>query len=267
MNENNEIPNVATPPPLKFNEPLPEKPGIRDLFEALLRRPAELARHKAGGEGSTMLRFALIAVVSILVFGFVLGTFAYGKQLWAAPMKLGGGLLFAGLICFPSLYIFSSLAGSNASAARMGGLLAGMLALAGLLLLGFAPALWIFAQGTASFGFMGFLAIASWLVALGFGYRFLRMALRETGATQSTPLVIWVSIFLLVTLQLSTSLRPILGNSDKLLTSEKKFFLQHWGEMMGETLNDGKSVDAGKETSLVPARGTGRGEQENPYAR
>lgn len=227
-----------TPPPLmgKVHTPLPEKPGIKELFEALLRRPAELARHQTSGEGSTLLRFGIIALISILVFGFVLGTFAYGQQLWAAPLKLGAGLLFAGLICFPSLYIFSSLAGSDASAVRMGGLLAGMLALAGLLLLGFAPALWIFAQGTASFGFMGFLALTSWLVALLFSFRFLKTALRETGATQHAPLLTWFMIFLLVTLQLSTSLRPILGKSDKFFTTEKKFFLQHWGEMMGESL-------------------------------
>jgi hypothetical protein len=240
MNENSEHieNNPATPPPLNPDHyvPIPAEPGIRDLFEALLRRPAQLANHKTCEEGGTLLKFGLIALGSILVFGIVLGTFAYGQQLWAAPLKLGAGLLFAGLICFPSLYIFSSLAGSNASAARMGGLLGGMLALAGLLLLGFAPALWIFAQGTASFGFMGFLALVSWLVALGFSFRFIRTALRETGATQTMPLRIWFSIFLLVTLQLSTSLRPILGRSDKLLTTEKKFFLAHWGDTMGESL-------------------------------
>ncbi len=145
---------------------------------------------------------------------------------------------------------------------RLVGLLAGMLALAGLLLLGFAPALWIFAQGTASFGFMGFLGIVSWLVALAFGYKFLRTALRETGATQSLPLVIWVSIFLLVTLQLSTSLRPILGTSDKLLTTEKKFFLQHWGDTIDESL-----VTAPAEKDAKPEIKTrsGRGEEQNPF--
>jgi len=239
-----------TPPPLNPQQyvPIPQNPGIKDLFEILLRRPAQLAGHKVCEEGSTLLRFGLIALISILVFGFVLGTFAYGNQLWAAPLKLGGGLLFAGLICFPSLYIFSSLAGSNASAARMGGLLSGMLAMAGLLLLGFAPALWIFAQGTASFGFMGFLALASWLIALVFAFRFIRAALRETGAKQNSPLLIWFGIFLLVTLQLSTSLRPILGTSDKLLTTEKKFFLQHWGETMG------KSLEAKTEIKNIEAR-------------
>ncbi|MDP4625990.1 MAG: hypothetical protein NWT08_12725 [Akkermansiaceae bacterium] len=253
---NNPIPaNPATPPPLAPPpEPIPDKPGMRDLFEALLRRPAELARHSACDEGSTMLRFALIAVVSILVYGFVLGTFAYGKQLWAAPLKLGGGLLFAGLICFPSFYIFSSLAGSRASASKMAALLGGMLALAGLLLLGFAPALWIFAQGTASFGFMGCLAIASWLIALLFAFKFLRTAMGETGASQKAPLVVWYVIFLLVTLQLSTSLRPILGTSDKLLTTEKKFFLQHWGETMGETLGETKEAKKEAELSSDPTQ-------------
>lgn len=237
---------IPTPPPLNppsslpFNPPpctsIPENPNMRDLFEILLRRPAQLAGHQVCEDKPTLLRFGFIALLSILVFGFVLGTFAYDKQLWAAPLKMGGGLLFAGLICFPSLYIFSILAGSTASAARMGGLLSGMLAMAGLLLLGFAPALWIFAQGTSSFGFMGGLALLSWLVALIFAFKFLRIALRETGATQGSPLFIWCTIFLLVTLQLSTSLRPIIGTSDKLLNTEKKFFLQHWSETMGKSL-------------------------------
>lgn len=265
MNDNNEpetTPSATPPPHPTIQEPLPENLGIRELFEALLRRPADLARHKVTEGRSALTGFGIIAVISILVFGFVLGTFAYGDQLWAAPVKLVGGMLFAGLICFPSLYIFSSLAGSSASAAKMSGLLAGMLALAGLLLLGFAPALWIFAQGTASFGFMGFLAIAAWLVALAFGYKFLRTALRETGATQSAPLMIWVSIFLLVTLQLSTSLRPILGRSDKFLTTEKKFFLQHWGDTIDESLV--ASPEKKEEKTEAESR-SGRGEQQNPY--
>jgi hypothetical protein len=48
--------------------------------------------------------------------------------------------------------------------------------------------------------------------------------------------MVWSGIFLLVTLQMTTSLRPIIGRSDDFLTSEKKFFLQHWGDTMGESL-------------------------------
>lgn len=264
MNQNTEFRQSATPPPLgdAANDQLSEHLGARELFEALLRQPRELAKHSLI-EGRTAIGwFGIIAIVSTLIFGLVLGTFAYGKQIWAAPVKLGGGMLFAALICFPSLYIFSSLAGSRASIAKLASLLSGMLALAGRLLLGFAPAVWIFAQGTSSFGFMGFLAIAAWLVALAFGYRFLRMALRETGAAQGSPLVIWISIFLLVTLQLSTSLRPILGNSEHILTSEKKFFLEHWSDTIGKSLTVAEPEMAEvKNPVLIPSRG----EQTNPF--
>lgn len=227
----------GTPPPMrKPLPPLPDRPNLRDLFEALLRRPAELARHHASGGTRALKSFALLAVISMVVFGFVLGTFAYGTQLWAAPLKIGLGLLFAGIICYPSLYIFSSLAGCQASATRLAATLGGMLALAGLLLLGFAPAIWIFAQGTASFGFMGSLSVGAWLIALVFAFRFISTVLKEHGTTQKSPMRIWSVIFLLVTLQLTTSLRPILGNSDKLLTNEKKFFLAHWSETFAESL-------------------------------
>jgi hypothetical protein len=230
-------PTPVTPPPTRKElPPLPNNPNLRDLFEALLRRPAELARHDASGGAQALKSFTLLAVISMIIFGFVLGTFAYGAQLWAAPLKIGLGLLFAGIICYPSLYIFSSLAGCQASATRLAATLGGMLALAGLLLLGFAPAIWIFAQGTSSFGFMGALAVGAWLIALVFAFRFIRTVLHEHGGTQKSPMRIWCVIFLLVTLQLTTSLRPILGQSDKLLTSEKKFFLAHWSETFAESL-------------------------------
>jgi hypothetical protein len=119
-----------------------------------------------------------------------------------------------------------------------------MHALSGLLLLGFAPAVWIFTQATNSFGFMGFLALVPWLVALFFGARFLFHAARATGATGFGPVRLWGAIFLVVTLQMTTSLRPILGTSDKFLTNEKLFFLQHWGNSIDKDLGSTKPVDA-----------------------
>lgn len=151
----------ADAPPAETPPGLPAEPKLRDWFEALLRHPVGLATGDAATGGRAMRGFALIAGVSLLVFGFVLGTFAYHDQLWAAPLKLAVGAFFAALICYPSLYIFASLAGSRISAMRLAVLLTGMLALTGVLLLGFAPAVWIFTQGTNSFGFMGFLALAS----------------------------------------------------------------------------------------------------------
>jgi len=224
-------------PPTPGSEPvLPEKLDMRAILEALLRDPKGLVQRLADPGHGALLPFIGIAVVSMIVFGVVLGSFAMHEQLWAAPLKITVGLLIAGLICFPSLYIFSCLAGSRAGAGQLAATLAGMLALAGLLLLGFAPAVWIFTQATDAFGFMGALALIPWLVALAFGFRFLHTAVGLTGATSEGPVTVWSCIFLVVTLQMTTSLRPILGVESRFLTDEKKFFVQHWIDSAGKSL-------------------------------
>ena len=221
-------------PPLEA--PLPEQLDLKTLFEALLRRPHALVTRLAEPNHGATGRFAVMALLSFLMFGFVLGCFAKHEQLWAAPAKITVGLLFSGLICFPSLYIFATLAGARVSISQLAACLAGALALAGLLLLGFAPALWIFAESTDSLGFMGTLAIGAWIIAVFFAFKFLKSVIYATGGSQKGPMLIWSSVFLLVTLQMTTSLRPILGRSDHLLTQEKKFFLEHWSDTFGSSL-------------------------------
>lgn len=253
MNPQSETP-LPQPPPL--DAPLPEHPDSKTLLEALLRRPGDLvARLQEAPHGAT-IRFAAMALGSFLLFGFVLGCFAKQDQLWAAPAKVAAGLVFSGIICFPSLYIFSTLAGARVSAPQLAACLSGALALAGLLLLGFAPAVWIFAESTDSLGFMGALSIGSWIVAVLFALRFLKAAIGKAGASQNSPLVIWSAVFLLVTLQMSTSLRPILGRSSLFLTQEKKFFLQHWADSIGRSLTEpAASVAATPAVNPPPSAG------------
>lgn len=231
---NQEYQSTAQPPPLEA--PLPEKLDLKTLFEALLRRPHALVARLAEPDHGATGRFALMAILSFLLFGFVLGCFAKYDQLWAAPAKITAGLIFSGLICFPSLYIFATLAGARIAISQLAACLAGALSLAGLLLLGFAPAVWIFAESTDSLGFMGALAIGSWIIAVFFALKFLKSVIYATGGTQKGPLLIWSIVFLLVTLQMTTSLRPILGRSTLLLTQEKKFFIQHWADTYGTSL-------------------------------
>lgn len=230
--ENIPGPAQTSIPEAPFSGPL----DFKTLFGTLLRNPQVLIVRLAEPNHGATGRFAIMAATSILLFGLVLGCFAKNEQLWAAPAKITAGLIFSGLICFPSLYIFSSLAGARVSLSQLAACLAGALALAGLLLLGFAPAVWIFAESTDSVGFMGILAIGSWAIAVTFALKFLKAVIFATGGTQKTPLTIWSVIFLLVTLQMTTSLRPILGRSDLLLPQDKKFFLQHWGETFGTSL-------------------------------
>ena len=225
---------VPQPPPL--DPPLPENADLRTLLDALLRRPQALVLHLFTHGRGALARFSLIVVVSFLLFGAVLGYFAKHDQLWAAPLKLVAGIFISGAICFPSLYIFTTLAGARTHAPQLAACLAGALALAGLLLLGLSPAVWIFAESTDSFGFVGALAVGSWIIAAIFAFRFLGVAVAAGGGTQRGPLIFWGVVFLLVTLQMTTSLRPILGRSPVLLSQEKKFFLQHWSEYFAEAL-------------------------------
>jgi hypothetical protein len=43
---------------------------------------------------------------------------------------------------------------------------------------------------------------------------------------------VWTLIFVLVLLQMTAALRPILGTSDAFLPAEKKFFVSHWTDSL-----------------------------------
>jgi hypothetical protein len=196
--------------------------------------------------GRLILRLSLVIVASLLLFGITLGSFSFNEQLWAAPAKTLFGVLFSAVICLPSLYIFTALTGTSLKLIEIVQGLASALALTGALLLGFAPVLWVFSQSSESQPFFGFLVIATWLVSVLFGTGFLMKMLKGSGAQNSGPVKIWVGIFLLVTLQMSTTLRPLIGRSDTFFTTEKRFFLQHWGEEMSPNREEYREVEEGR---------------------
>jgi hypothetical protein len=111
----------------------------------------------------------------------------------------------------------------------------GLLALTTILLIGFAPVAWVFSQSTSSVVTMGFLHLAFWGLATIFGWRFLRHGFAHLSAKSNGALHLWMLIFILVCLQMTTALRPILGTSDTLLPKEKKFFAAHWSDVMKES--------------------------------
>jgi hypothetical protein len=233
----------ATPPPGTPRAPsigaLPDDcvpiHGPFAAIEAMLRHPRRMFWNLRGpGAGKIIGGLFAIAAGCALVYGFVVGTFAGGEQLWAAPAKIAGGMLAAALICLPSLYIFSCLSGSQARLAEVFGLVAGMLGLTTILLIGFAPVAWLFSQSTSSIVAMGVLHLLFWGVATFFGWNFLRQGFANLSAHSSGGLLVWMGIFLLVCLQMTTALRPIIGTSDTLLPTEKKFFLAHWFDVMDQ---------------------------------
>jgi hypothetical protein len=245
MNETNppmEAPaggELAESPPVigvKPEDQAPVPPGTMAAVEALLRQPGRVLFHLRETNSRPLITALLfIAIVCSLIYGVVVGTFSGGEQLWAAPVKIAAGLILTALICLPSLYIFSCLSGSQARLADVAGLIAGLLALIAVLLIGFAPIAWVFSASTESVVAMGVLHLVFWAVAFYFGARFLRTGFRNLNARRSGGIAFWLLIFMVVALQMSTALRPIVGRSNTYLPVEKKFFVGHWFDTVAET--------------------------------
>ena len=180
-------------------------------------------------QGRLTRDLVLLTLVCSFIYGLVVGTFSGGEQLLAAPVKIAGGLLLSAVICLPSLYIFSCLSGASARLSEVGGLFAAFLALMTILLIGFAPVAWVFSQSTASVATMGALHLLFWFIATGFGLRLLERGFHHHG-TQGGMMRIWTVIFLLVALQMTTALRPLVGTAPTLLPATKQFFVTHWME-------------------------------------
>src|SRR5213595_253843 len=190
-------------------------PNFVGAIEAILRQPRRVMYQlRQPGAGRLITAMLFVAIVCSLIYGVVVGTFSMGDQLWAAPVKIAGGLLISALICLPSLYIFTCLSGSQARLAEIFGLVAGLLMLMAILLVGFAPVAWLFSQSTESVVWMGALHLTFWFIATFFGLRFLETGFAHSKARTTAGLNTWIIIFVLVVVQMTTALRPIVGTAD-----------------------------------------------------
>lgn len=228
-----------SPPPRRARacfsfEPMPDDHGSSELLQTLLKHPGRIIHElHAGRRRLLAAQFLLFALGGMALYGVVVGSLSGGAQLWIAPAKLALGTLLSGLICLPSLYIFCALAGSEFRLRALAGVLAAASCLTSLLLVGFAPVAWIFSQSTDSLAFMGTLHLLFWLLSLSFGLRLLGGITRFPSGDRRGGLKSWSLLFILVCLQMTTTLRPIIGRSDHFLPGEKKFFLTYWFESLG----------------------------------
>jgi hypothetical protein len=208
-------------------------PNVIVAIEAILRQPRRVMfQLRQPGAGRLIAAMIFVSIVCALIYGVVAGTFSGGTQLWAAPVKIAAGLMISALICLPSLYIFTCLGGSQARLVELFGLLVGLLMLMTILLVGFAPVAWIFSQSTESLAWMGTLHLIFWFIATIFGLRFLETGFSHSNARSLAGFRTWVVIFMLVALQMTTALRPILGKANTFLPTQKQFFVAHWGDCL-----------------------------------
>jgi hypothetical protein len=208
---------------------LTEKTQIMQLVDALLKSPRSVYEQVERNAFATHVsKLALIFSLCVLAYGLIVGSFSGDIQWLAAPLKIFLGTCLAVLLCFPSLYIFSALSGADLRPGQLAGLLLSALALVGILLLGFAPVAFIFTFSIQALPFMGAIHLLIWSVSLYFGLRYLAHGLGALGGSNQLMIKTWAMIFVLTLLQMSTTLRPILGQADTILTTEKAFFLAHW---------------------------------------
>jgi hypothetical protein len=219
------------PPPITRHtlQPMEGKVSLGSCLEHLLKKPGQILHECLEGNRKVLAQLLLAAVLGLAAYGLLVGSFSGGAQWWAAPLKVVVGALISGALCIPSLYILLALSGATVRLSSVVALVAAALALTGVLLAGFAPVLWVFSQSTTSLAFVGFLTLAFWLISLFSGARLILHAQEEAAPkAKGSYIALWLLIFMLVTLQMSTALRPIVGSSTSLLPEEKRFFGQHW---------------------------------------
>jgi len=210
--------------------PLPSNAGFMQLVDALLKAHNSLYQHIQSNNsllGNT-LKLMLLAALCLLVYGFIMGAFSGGEQWIAAPLKVMLGTALAAALCYPSLYILAALSGADLTPGQAASLLVSSLALSCILLIGFAPVAFVFTFSIQALPFMGIVHLLIWSISLYFGLRYFARGTMMLGGKDPFMLKVWAFIFLLTLMQMSTTLRPILGTGTYQLNTQKQFFITHW---------------------------------------
>ena len=213
-----------TPQPRSF-------PGV--LNELLTRPLAFLDRTRNGGEASPGRLLAASALCYAL-YGAAAGAFQGGDQILIAALKAPLIIFFTLLLCLPSLYVFSAVAGAEWTRRSFLVVLSGFAATLALVLLALLPINWLFSTSSRHLGAAAFFQFVLWILALGLAWRFLGQGLRASGARGG--LVVWLFLFCIVSLQAATVLRPVLSRKPgaPIFVSGKKSFLEQIGDVFDE---------------------------------
>jgi hypothetical protein len=205
---------------------------LLDYATALVQAPGDVVQdiHR---RRFTLFKLTALMIATMAITGVVVAAFSGGMQLFAVPLKLAAGMLACALLCLPSLYIFSSLAGATQSLRETAIALMMGVTLIGVLLVGLAPVSWLFSQTTSSAAVMGGLHVVALLVSSWFGLALVRRVLSVISGHTLSGMRAWGVMFVLVVLQMTTTLRPLVGPFEGAMLGEKKFFLEHWGEVVG----------------------------------
>lgn len=173
----------------------------------------------------------LLALGGAAIYGFAVGWFVDWQVAFVDAAKAAGIVLFSYLLCLPTLYVFSSIGGCHVSVPRL--VVVGLVVLAaiGCILAALAPVLWLFAVSSESVGLFILLIFALIFVAVVLGGRMLIGIVRARVVNRGFGLIAWFFVFIFVSLQMITVIRPMLTVEAKTTLEQtqcKRFFLSHF---------------------------------------
>jgi hypothetical protein len=228
------------------NDDVPETFTVKDsakcapcntLLEGLLKSPLwvvqqiEIDRHW-WRKGGVLILWGLIFHA---LYGAATGTFGGWDATFMLSVKAPLIALCALGLCLPSLYIFSCVGGMRLTLSQAFALASCVIAITGLLLLGLAPVAWLFSASTDNVVFAVVFTMMAWMLAVGFALRFLSYMKFSEILRSTTGLKWWLLIYILVSFQMATNMRPFLNVPNTgWWTSEKKFFGTHFMESLEE---------------------------------
>lgn len=193
--------------------------GPFSVVAAVLRAPGafirdlNVARNLAGYTFS----LALTAILFSAAYGAILGLFQPGIQTLFAAAKLPVVVLGTAFLCTPTFYVFNGILGSKFTFRQTLAAVLWLSAAVALVLVAFAPIAWFFTVSTRGPGFLTFLHVFVFSIALSYGVHTLNTARRYLGHLDGTHtpihggfLFLWFIIVLFVGLQMAYILRPFL---------------------------------------------------------
>lgn len=237
--------SIFTPAPAERASPHPDEPALlrgdtrplddpsfAAILDALLRSPARLLGAVREGSGTTP-RLLAIGVLGLAATGLAMATWSGGTQLAVVPIKLAVLATITALVCMPSLHVLSALSGGAQTIKETFGALSMGVALTAVLGLALAPIAWVLSAATSSLALAGTLYLVVFLIAAGFGLGLVRRALATSAGIAVRGLGAWSVMFVIVALQLATTLRPLVGPFDGFWLHERTFFLAHFVDCFG----------------------------------
>lgn len=152
------------------------------------------------------------------IYGAIIGSFHSWEQALSSAVKLPALYLITLIICFPTLYFFNVLFGSQRTAGQHFAMLLTAVSVISVLLFSFAPITLFFLLSTYHYQFFLLLNVAIFSITGFIGIKFLYQGMRlmaqqdiEGIETRMKLLRFWLILYAFVGTQLGWTLRPFFG--------------------------------------------------------